>query len=94
MTFFQSKPNSPSFGSTASTNERPSNSTSCSMSRSWFSKPARSRRYQDPSTTSGALRLNSAKTSPAGCCDQDIDSNPADPTDAGKSFKMVLSSFG
>merc|ERR1719361_662801 len=94
MTFFQSRPESPSLGSIASIIERPRSSTSCSMSRSSFSKDERSRKYQEPSTTSGAVTLNSFRPSPAGCCDQESAINDADPNDEGRSFNNAFSAFG
>mmetsp|Transcript_34276 Transcript_34276/g.101835 ORF Transcript_34276/g.101835 Transcript_34276/m.101835 type:complete len:494 (+) Transcript_34276:482-1963(+) len=78
----------------ASTIERPSSSTSCSMSRSSFSKLLRSRMYHEPSTTSGALRLNSKRPSPAGCCDHETEMSPAVPMTAGRSFSTWFSAFG
>mmetsp|Transcript_84326 Transcript_84326/g.188281 ORF Transcript_84326/g.188281 Transcript_84326/m.188281 type:complete len:219 (+) Transcript_84326:490-1146(+) len=94
MTFFQSMPYSASLGVSVSTRERPRSSTSCIMSRSSFSKLERSRRYQEPSTTSGALRLNSCRPSPAGCCDQEKEARPAVPSEPERSLITAFSALG
>mmetsp|Transcript_100944 Transcript_100944/g.293981 ORF Transcript_100944/g.293981 Transcript_100944/m.293981 type:complete len:242 (-) Transcript_100944:318-1043(-) len=93
-TRFQSRPVELSLPSIPSTMERPRSSTSWSMSRSSFSKDERSRRYQEPSTTSGALRLNSCMPSPAGCWDQDSDIMPAVPNVFDKSLRTAFSALG
>mmetsp|Transcript_19442 Transcript_19442/g.61144 ORF Transcript_19442/g.61144 Transcript_19442/m.61144 type:complete len:222 (+) Transcript_19442:701-1366(+) len=74
--------------------QRPRSSTSWSMSRSSFSKDRRSRKYQDPSRTSGAVRLNSARPSPAGCVDQEREIKPAVPSVADMSLSTSFSGFG
>mmetsp|Transcript_96085 Transcript_96085/g.271691 ORF Transcript_96085/g.271691 Transcript_96085/m.271691 type:complete len:218 (-) Transcript_96085:1293-1946(-) len=92
-TFFQSRPTVASLASAASTKDRPRSSTSCSMSRSSFSKVLRSRRNQVPSSTSGAAALNSARPSPAGCWDQEMETRPA-PRVAGRSLMRLFSACG
>mmetsp|Transcript_81904 Transcript_81904/g.236826 ORF Transcript_81904/g.236826 Transcript_81904/m.236826 type:complete len:273 (+) Transcript_81904:586-1404(+) len=93
-TLFQSSPCSAILDSMDSARARDSNSKSCRRSRSWFSKPARSRMYQEPSITSGALMLNSAKASPAGCCVHAADNKPLCPTETDKSLSIVASVLG
>mmetsp|Transcript_25072 Transcript_25072/g.53117 ORF Transcript_25072/g.53117 Transcript_25072/m.53117 type:complete len:327 (-) Transcript_25072:885-1865(-) len=94
MTSFQPSPYSAVFVSMVSIIERPSNSKSCNMSRSSFSKDLRSRRYQEPSVTSGALRLNSCNPSPAGCWDQETDTIVELPIMDPSSLRIAFSFFG
>mmetsp|Transcript_91617 Transcript_91617/g.296425 ORF Transcript_91617/g.296425 Transcript_91617/m.296425 type:complete len:217 (+) Transcript_91617:485-1135(+) len=94
VTFFQSKPTAANLASTVSTSERPKSSTSCSMSRSSFSKLPRSRRKKVPSITSGDVRLNSSRPSPAACCDQATDINAAEPKTPDRSLSTSFSALG
>merc|ERR1719498_288787 len=94
MTFLHSRPYCVNLDSSDSTIERPRSSTSCSESRSWFSKALRSRRYHEPSRTSGVVIDVSTKPSPAGCSDQDNETYPALELIEGRSFRIALSLFG
>mmetsp|Transcript_21237 Transcript_21237/g.48514 ORF Transcript_21237/g.48514 Transcript_21237/m.48514 type:complete len:333 (-) Transcript_21237:1385-2383(-) len=94
MTFFQSSSVAASLISMDSTMERPSNSTSCSMSRSSFSKFVRSRMNQLPSVTSTPFRLKSIRPSPAGCWDQEMDRRAALPMEEDKSLRIAFSAGG
>mmetsp|Transcript_902 Transcript_902/g.1380 ORF Transcript_902/g.1380 Transcript_902/m.1380 type:complete len:234 (+) Transcript_902:379-1080(+) len=94
ITFFQPRPLCFSFGSRASTKERPKTSTSCNMSRSSFSKDCRLRMYQVPSVTSDEETSNSNIPSPAGCCDQESDTKPARPSTLETSLSATFSDLG
>mmetsp|Transcript_63636 Transcript_63636/g.77835 ORF Transcript_63636/g.77835 Transcript_63636/m.77835 type:complete len:243 (-) Transcript_63636:354-1082(-) len=94
ITFFQPRPLCFSRGSRASTKQRPRTSTSCSMSRSSFSKAWRLRMYQEPSVTSEEETSNSKSPSPAGCFDQARETKPARPSTLDTSFSATFSDLG